>query len=437
MAEKMKKVYLTIAVLAGVLVQAHAQLEWIDPIDKGLAVKPIPVLFDFLARAGGVAYTDTLVGSDWRNREKTVFAKDANGNTVAFTFAQWDASASAYKGKEGIEQTLTYNSNNQVTSTRMALFQNDAVTIVSFRNYTYDANGRFLPIRGYDSIYNIGTPSAANVVDSIVYNANGKIVERIKSMELFGMAMPLGRTTYTYDADGRLSETIIYDNAGGGGWTERDKYNYTYNSAGKLIVFKTSSYDEDDMSWMEDELDSFYYNNSNLVTKYVHYTNFTNNSGAWEASDAEEYSYDGNNLQQVIEMEYDGSNWINRSKSVLTYTANKPTSASIYSWAGTDWATTFTERLRFEEYVIPASVNKISELAAVKVYPNPAEDILNIDMPNLKQANLTVYNLAGVAVKTSIIGAEPTITISDLSKGIYIVEVTQGNEMYRTKLVKN
>lgn len=417
------------AVLAGALVQAHAQLEWVDPI-KDPQIRPLPAHFDIIIKGGGVAYWDTLDGANWKNREKNVVAKDANGNLVAMTNSFWNSSSNAFDNKEGIEQTLTYNSSNQVTSARMVIYQNNEVNLVRISNYTYESNGRFLPVTGVDSIFETGNTMGIGFKDSIVYNASGKIAERIKTINFMGTELPREKMAFTYDANGRLTQAEKYewDDA----WIEDNKLQYTYTTSGKVETLITSYFDEGTSAWILDNLDSFYYNSSDLQIKSV---NYYHNNGNWEPDGAEEFTYNGNNIIQVIEIEHDGTNWTNDRKVVINYTGNAPTGANVYNWEGSDWATTFTERIRFEQ--LPVSVNKISALAAVKVYPNPANEVVTIAMPNLKQANVTVYNLAGAVVKTAIIGAEPTLTIADLNNGIYIVEVVQGNEMFRTKLVKN
>ncbi|MEP0263413.1 T9SS type A sorting domain-containing protein [Dokdonia sp.] len=66
------------------------------------------------------------------------------------------------------------------------------------------------------------------------------------------------------------------------------------------------------------------------------------------------------------------------------------------------------------------------DISQFQLYPNPASDHITIDLENGSTLEkTTIYNSLGQIVKTSI---ETTISTSNLSKGIYIVEVhtTQG-----------
>ncbi|MGL5317208.1 MAG: T9SS type A sorting domain-containing protein, partial [Bacteroidales bacterium] len=76
------------------------------------------------------------------------------------------------------------------------------------------------------------------------------------------------------------------------------------------------------------------------------------------------------------------------------------------------------------------------EQANVTVYPNP---VANGQMLNVKAdenaKSVTIYTMAGVAVKHVAINSElTTISVNDLTKGIYVVKV-DGAKPYVTKLV--
>ncbi|HLW41254.1 MAG TPA: T9SS type A sorting domain-containing protein, partial [Flavobacterium sp.] len=67
-----------------------------------------------------------------------------------------------------------------------------------------------------------------------------------------------------------------------------------------------------------------------------------------------------------------------------------------------------------------SSNNFISD--SFEVYPNPVSDVLNIRMKNnLSLEKVTIYNNSGQIVKTA---QQNTVDISNLSSGIYFVEVT-------------
>jgi hypothetical protein len=74
------------------------------------------------------------------------------------------------------------------------------------------------------------------------------------------------------------------------------------------------------------------------------------------------------------------------------------------------------------------------------VYPNPATDVLNINInnANFKNSEVVVYNISGAEVlKTNMANSNAQINIETLSNGIYFVKVTNQNGFNKTvKFVK-
>jgi hypothetical protein len=75
----------------------------------------------------------------------------------------------------------------------------------------------------------------------------------------------------------------------------------------------------------------------------------------------------------------------------------------------------------------------------VQVYPNPAEDIINVYFGHSlsSQANIVVYNSLGQKVKESIIptGTQlSSLNVYDLKQGLYFVQITFGKERFVQKI---
>lgn len=70
----------------------------------------------------------------------------------------------------------------------------------------------------------------------------------------------------------------------------------------------------------------------------------------------------------------------------------------------------------------------------VNVYPNPATDMLHIDGSNIQSVSL--YNLQGQCVMTES-GNVNELSISNLSRGMYILKVTTDNGIRSIKISKN
>ena len=70
------------------------------------------------------------------------------------------------------------------------------------------------------------------------------------------------------------------------------------------------------------------------------------------------------------------------------------------------------------------------------MYPNPANDIVNLSSDNTI-ANITIYNSLGQIVsKQASSSSEASVNISGLSKGVYILTAQVGNELVRKQFIK-
>jgi len=81
----------------------------------------------------------------------------------------------------------------------------------------------------------------------------------------------------------------------------------------------------------------------------------------------------------------------------------------------------------------PLSITK-NTLENVSLYPNPASGYVNIN--NLNDANIKIYNVLGEVVKSEkALSNEHAINISNLSSGIYLVKLTSEGQTATKKLI--
>jgi len=82
------------------------------------------------------------------------------------------------------------------------------------------------------------------------------------------------------------------------------------------------------------------------------------------------------------------------------------------------------------------SIDEVPVFSRLNVYPNPAEEILNIEYVALKKTScrMNIYNTTGQLVYTEIIDSDTglqkeSINISGMNKGVYLLEISseQGN----------
>lgn len=74
----------------------------------------------------------------------------------------------------------------------------------------------------------------------------------------------------------------------------------------------------------------------------------------------------------------------------------------------------------------------------IKLYPNPANEVLNIEKGDNESAVVYIYDMNGSTVlQESIDGAKSSINITNLTDGIYMVTVQSGDRLFRSKLIVN
>ena len=91
------------------------------------------------------------------------------------------------------------------------------------------------------------------------------------------------------------------------------------------------------------------------------------------------------------------------------------------------------------KYALPVGTNELSKNNnKVSVYPNPANDILNIETGNSANTRVQIMSLDGRLVKThsNINSSKTQINVADLSKGVYFLRIQNGAEVLNAKFVK-
>ncbi|MFN7119474.1 MAG: S8 family serine peptidase, partial [Saprospiraceae bacterium] len=83
---------------------------------------------------------------------------------------------------------------------------------------------------------------------------------------------------------------------------------------------------------------------------------------------------------------------------------------------------------------------KAPQSLALKIFPNPAQDFVNVILPTVKnEAIITIYNNIGQVVQTQQMNAQNQIirlNTSALPAGMYVVEVMQEGEFATQKIIK-
>ncbi len=131
---------------------------------------------------------------------------------------------------------------------------------------------------------------------------------------------------------------------------------------------------------------------------------------------------------------YVGLKFIHQSTSTTHYGWAKvkltPDASSLYLY-GYAYNTTPNASIRAGE--INNSGLDVAEQNSLTLYPNPAKDVLNLDVQNIK--SISIYNSIGQK-ENEYSYTDKQINISNLKKGIYILSVISDNSITRQKFIK-
>ncbi|TDY11857.1 endonuclease [Meridianimaribacter flavus] len=78
-----------------------------------------------------------------------------------------------------------------------------------------------------------------------------------------------------------------------------------------------------------------------------------------------------------------------------------------------------------------------NSIEAISIYPNPVKNSLNIKLNSQIETQIDMFNVLGKHVLSKVITNSSTINTEQLSTGVYILRIKQGNSTLSKKLIKN
>jgi hypothetical protein len=316
--------------------------------------------------------------------------------------------------------SLWYDEFNNITKLDIHQRINNVWTYVSYIEYTYDANGNRLTRSNYNSF---GTPNfTLGGVFNYFYNEENKLT----NWELYMGGTDLMQIcTLSYNDDGQVVLEIGQDAFYSGTMENSWKTEYLYNADGTLQSTEQSywmgSY------WEGSSADLFYYDNAMNCTKWEHIYGNT-------VADRKEYEY---NMEHTIDQlvtpvtpEYDTENLVARNNMVTTqhwYSQNDVGNlVYVCDYLYNYDTLTYTG--------IPSYAFHADNL---RIYPNPASDLITIAAKNTIINNIDVVDNAGKVVlkKSHLNMKEVNLNLTPLKSGVYHVRLTTSRGILTEKLI--
>ena len=296
--------------------------------------------------------------------------------------------------------------------------------------------------------------------DLKTYNTNNDIILEVSQFWNSFLLQwdTTGQTIYTYNLSGQLEyETdqsynlvtqvftdefrtkneysggnlirVTYQRWENGVWVNEDKYEYSYNTSGQPVEEVESLWNAATMMWELIERGVATYT-SGFLTKLEFYK-YTN--GNWETQPYEQYlmEYNGTQISKITWQSWDGAQWVNLDLETSEYDANNNATELIYwSWSGTSWDPYYKEEVDYS-VAGPLGVTAFNR-ANIKVYPNPASDVINMSS-TIPIDRVELYSILGDKIMES--SNYQNINVSHIKSGMYLLKASSGNNSITEKIV--
>ncbi len=124
--------------------------------------------------------------------------------------------------------------------------------------------------------------------------------------------------------------------------------------------------------------------------------------------------------------------------------SSMPTLYKVCVWAtpfppvGVNVYTTSSPNIYFTTECAATGLEPYKENSKIYIYPNPSEDFINIEIENINNTIIEIYNLSGTLVFSRALNSKlEKIDISGFPMGIYLVKVIQESMVNFVKVVVN
>jgi hypothetical protein len=337
----------------------------------------IDYLYDtnhFIEQETWYEYSDSL--SQWLPQDKVEYSCDINGNVLSIIVSNWDTT-------------------------------NTSWTYFSKFNYQYNTNNKIIEYisEEWDTLTNnwMKDEKHESIFDAFGYKI-GKIESRYESNSW----ILANKNEYILNTLHYVVEDNGYNwDNGSGSWVQSIfKSVYFYDIIGNMIESNELRWNDSSLVWEDDRRSLGTYDTNYVFNDLVlpmHCWIFT----FFYSSLTEPHPY------------YDFDN--------ITHLFNCMLLSSEYKkWNSTTslWNTYNESQYHYSDHT--ASISENNSDFALKIFPNPASDIVTLNIDNTNNADLTlnIYNVIGALVKTETLEQNrQQINIGNLTNGIYLVEI--------------
>jgi hypothetical protein len=138
------------------------------------------------------------------------------------------------------------------------------------------------------------------------------------------------------------------------------------------------------------------------------------------------YTYDSNsNSTSGYYKKCENSAWTPDLGQLLVYSKNN----ILFSVYGYRYVASF-------KALNSSSINDLFTTAGITIFPNPAKDLLTINLPTYDSISLNIYDLTGnLLFSKQAQSLQEHINISMMKSGMYVIEIKSGKVFQLQKIV--
>ena len=335
---------------------------------------------------------------------KTTWTWDSHDNQTEFIDYYWNGTE--WEISWGSKHIYTYDVNENITEEVYQYWSLDSWVNSSKYTYEYDNNGFKISMISQDW-ENDEWVYDRRYFDIVWHNWDQWQIQSWNCQIWEGVWIDIDRYNAIFTGDTYVGIYEEYDN---NTWVYSERETYTQTPTEQIYLWEN-------------------YENKGWVNS-SRYSQFYDDHGSYTGSRDEYWE----NEEWVIDWEY---------SYLFTYNANNDITEMVsMNW---DWETQTLENSERHVYsnfqYFQSDVKKINSLSDVMIFPNPVEDILNIDIQNenLTESVVQIMNITGQKVYEGILsGRHTTINLNSLSNGIYILRLqTKENKILNYKILKD
>jgi len=367
--------------------------------------------------------------NQWDSQNKYEYTYDNYGLVDFLIKSVWDANTTSWE--LNMKQEYTYNEDHLMTA---------------FSRFNWNiSSSLWVPLWKYELSYNADGQEALIVR----YTWDG-------SNELW---IPDWKKEHVYDNEGRevLITTANWD-FNNSQWVNHSKTENTYDTYGNNTLIIKYLWDANNDVWVNNQKSEITYNTEGQRTQII-FSSWDINSNTWGLLEKRTYTYDSfGNPDIEIDETWNANNniWVNYRKTNYTfnndYTVddlllptfysgiypyhNMITASVQYYWNENinDWLGNEQEIFIYSEH----HINGIQDMqaSALKVYPNPATDVIYFDLNNSSAtATVELFDVQGRKIISEQFTGSTRLSVGRLSKGLYIYQIQYENKTQTGKIL--